>query len=167
MSVPTVGPPRESLPGTDLRLLPNLLTAEQRERGADLLTGPRPQVSVPGEPDRNHDLLPVTGYENLQQALLLRFLTEVGELAHLGHPTYGSRLHELIGELNTPTTRNRAKLFALQALADEPRVASVRSVAVTTDPRDPTRLEIRAAVIAIDQVTELDLVFPVPLAGGV
>ena len=167
MSVPTVGPPRESLPGTDLRLLPNLLTAEQRERGNDLLTGPRPQVSVPGEPDRNHDLLPVTGYENLQQALLLRFLTEVGELAHLGHPTYGSRLHELIGELNTPTTRNRAKLFALQALADEPRVASVRSVAVTTDPRDPTRLEIRAAVIAIDQVTELDLVFPVPLAGGV
>lgn len=167
MSTPTLGPPREALPGIDLRLLGDLLTAEQRERGSDLLTGPRPQLSIPGEPDRNHDLLPVSGFENLQQALLLRFLTEVGELAHLGHPTYGSRLHLLIGELNTPTTRNRAKLYALQALADEPRVASVRSITVTTDPRDRTRLEIRAAVVAIDQVTELNLVFPVPLAGGV
>jgi phage gp46-like protein len=167
MSTPTAGPPREALPGTDLRLLGDLLRAEQRERGSDLLTGPRPQLTVPGEPARNHDLLPVSGFENLQQALLLRFLTEVGELAHLGHPTYGSRLHELVGELNTVATRNRAKLYALQALAEEPRVARVRSITVTTDPGDPTRIEIRAAVVAIDQVTELNLVFPVPLAGGV
>ena len=166
MSTPTVGPPREALPGTDLRLLGDLLTAEQRERGSDLLTGPRPQLAVPGEPERNHDLLPVTGFENLQQALLLRFLTQIGELAHLGHATYGSRLHELIGELNTVTTRNRAKLFALQALAAEPRVASVTSITVTTAPSDPTRLEIRASLLAIDHVTELNLVFPVPLAGG-
>ena len=167
MSIPAIGPLREALAGTDLRLLGDLLTAEQRERGSDLLTGPRPQLSVPGEPDRNHDLLPVTGFENLQQALLLRFLTQVGELAHLGHPTYGSRLHELVGELNTVATRNRAKLYALQALAEEPRVGAVRSITVTTDLRDPTRIEIRVAVVAIDQVTELNLVFPVPLAGGV
>ncbi|MHB1063834.1 MAG: GPW/gp25 family protein [Georgenia sp.] len=162
----TPAPERSALPGTDLRLLGNLRTAEQRERGADLLTGPRPQLLVPGEPDPGHDLVPVTGFENLQQALLLRFLTEVGELAHLGHPTYGSRLHELVGEPNTPTTRNRAKHYALQALAEEPRVATVRAVTVTTDPADPTRIDVRAAVVAIDRVTELNLVFPIPLAGG-
>lgn len=164
MSVPA--PERAVLPGTDLRLLGDLLTAEQRERGADLITGPRPQLLEPGAPDPGHDLVPVTGFENLQQALLLRFLTEVGELAHLGHPTYGSRLHELIGEPNTPTTRNRAKLYALQALAEEPRVAAVRTITVTTNPADRTRIDVRAAVVAIDQVTELNLVFPIPLAGG-
>ena len=162
----TPAPEREALFGTDLRLLGNLLTAEQRERGADLLTGPRPQLLTPGAPDPGHDLATVTGNENLQQALLVRMLTEVGELAHLGHPEYGSRLHELIGEPNTPATRDRAKLYALQALTAEPRVATVRSVTVTTHPSDRTRIEVRAAVVAIDQVTELNLVVPVPLAGG-
>jgi phage baseplate assembly protein W len=46
--------------------------------------------------------------DNLKQALLLRFLTPTGELALLGHPDYGSRLSELIGELNNETNRNRA-----------------------------------------------------------
>ena len=159
-------PEREALFGTDLRLLGNLLTAEQRERGADLRTGPRPQLVTPGAPDPGHDLATVHGNENLQQALLIRLLTEVGELAHLGHPEYGSRLHELIGEPNTPTTRDRAKLYALQALTAEPRVATVRSVTVTTHPADRTRIDVRAAVVAIDQVTEVNLVVPVPLAGG-
>lgn len=163
MTVPA--PERSALPGTDLRLLGDLLAAEQRERGADLRTGPRPQLVEPGAPDPGHDLAPVTGVENLQQALLLRFLTEVGELAHLGHPTYGSRLHELVGEPNTPTTRNRARLYALQALAEEPRVATVRSLTVTTAPEDRTRIDVRAAVVAIDQATELNLVFPIPLGG--
>lgn len=163
MSVPT-GVERADLMGTDLRLLGDLLLAEQRERGADLRTAPRPQVSVPGRPDLNNDLAALAGFENLQQALLLRFLTEVGELAHLGHPGYGSRLHELIGEPNTETTRNRAKLYALQALSDEARVASVRSVVVTTHPSDRTRLEIRASVVAVDLGT-VDILVPVPLTG--
>ncbi|WP_163541340.1 GPW/gp25 family protein [Occultella kanbiaonis] len=164
MSIPTAE--REALAGTDLRLVGDLLTAAQRERGEDLRTGPRPQLLEPGRPDPGHDLLPVTGWENLEQALLLRFLTEVGELAHLGHPTYGSRLHELIGEPNTPTTRNRAKLHALQALAEEPRVERVATITVTTDPRDATRLEVRAAVVIIGTQTELNLVVGVPLVGG-
>lgn len=172
MSVPTLGPAREDLPGTDLRLLGDLLTAEQRERGADLVVGPRASSTdetpdaAPGGSERNDDLVRVTGYENLQQALLLRFLTEVGELAHLGHPTYGSRLHELIGQPNTPAVRDRARLYALQALTAEPRVAQVRTLTVTTDLTDRTTILVRAAVVAIDRVTELNLVFPVPLAGG-
>lgn len=168
MSTPTVsglGPRRGELFGNDLRLLGDLEHAEQRERGSDLFVAPRPQAVPPGgDPLASpQDLQRVEAVQDLQQALLLRFLTQVGELAHLGHPTYGSRLHELVGELNTETTRNKAKLYALQALADEPRVARVREVTVTTRPGMPTWIDIRAAVVAIDQVTELNLVFPVPL----
>lgn len=150
----------DALFGADLRLLGDLEYAEQRERGSDLYTAVRPVSSAV-------DLQRLTGVRDLQQALLLRFLTQVGELAHLGHPTYGSRLHELIGEPNTETTRNRAKLFALQALHDEPRVAAVQSVDVRTDRRRPTRLEVRAAVLTIDDPTPLNLVLPVDLAGSV
>lgn len=150
----------DALFGADLRLLGNLEYAEQRERGSDLYTAVRPVSS-------EVDLQRLSGVQDLQQALLLRFLTQVGELAHLGHPTYGSRLHELIGEPNTDTTRNRAKLFALQALQEEPRIAAVQSVDVRTDRSRPTRLEVRAAVLTIDDPTPLNLVLPVDLAGSV
>jgi phage baseplate assembly protein W len=149
----------EQLFGADLRLLGNLEHAEQRERGSDLFTALRPETD-------QVDLQRLTGVENLQQALLVRFLTEVGELAHLGHPTYGSRLHELVGEPNTETTRNRAKLFALQALQGEPRIALVRSVDVTTDRSRPTWLEIRAAVVTIDDPMPTNFVFGVDLGGA-
>jgi len=149
----------ETLFGADLRLLGNLLYAEQRERGSDLFVAIRAASS-------RTDLQRVTGVENLQQALLVRFLTQVGELEQLGHPSYGSRLHELVGELNTETTRNRAKLFALQALQAEPRIAQVRSIVVETDRRQPTLIEIKAAVVTIDDPTPVNLVFGVNLAGA-
>ena len=62
------------------------------------------------------------GRSNLGQALTTRLLTPRGEIAALGHPTYGSRLHEVIGQPNTPTTRNLAKLFVIEALNEERRV---------------------------------------------
>ena len=48
-----------------------------------------------------------------------------GELAALGHPDYGSRHHELIGEPNVERTRNLIKLYVLQALRREPRIEKV------------------------------------------
>src|SRR5688500_20244610 len=47
------------------------------------------------------DLGAMRGRQNLAQALLLRLLTPRGALRALGHATYGSRLHELIGERKT------------------------------------------------------------------
>lgn len=152
-------PSFEALFGSDLRLLGDLEHAEQRERGSDLFTAPRPVTS-------RMDLQRLTGVADLQQALLLRFLTQVGELAHLGHPGYGSRLHELVGEPNTQTTRNRAKLFTLQALQGEPRIARVASVTVETDRARPTWIAIDAAVVTIDSPDPVNLVFGVNLAGG-
>jgi phage baseplate assembly protein W len=147
--------------GTDLRLLRDLERVKSsRDPGNDLSTTPRPETG-------QVDLETLTGADNLIQALLLRFLTPVGELALLGHPSYGSRLFELIGERNTETNRNRAKMFVLQALAAEPRVKEVRSVRVTQNRADPARIDIGVSLIPIDSDTPLNLVFPFFLEGGV
>lgn len=146
--------------GTDLRLLRNLERQNDRDRGSDLSTVRRPETG-------QVDLETLSGADNLKQALLLRFLTPVGELALLGHPSYGSRLFELIGERNTETNRNRAKMFVLQALAAEPRVKEVRSVRVTQNRADPTRIDIDVSLVPIDSDTPFNLVFPFFLGGGV
>ncbi|MGR9045802.1 MAG: GPW/gp25 family protein [Gammaproteobacteria bacterium] len=146
--------------GTDLRLLPDLAQVKSsRDPGHDLSTLKRPETG-------RVDLESLTGTDNLVQALLLRFLTPVGELAVLGHPSYGTRLAELIGELNNETNRNRAKLFVLQALADEPRVRQVLSVKVTQSRSDRTRMDIEITLMAVDSDTPLNLVFPFFLEGG-
>lgn len=145
--------------GTDLHLLRNLERQESRRRGEDLATVRRPETG-------RVDLDVVGGVPNLQQALLLRFLTPAGELAPLGHRTYGSRLHELIGEPNTETARNRAKLYALQALGEEPRIAEVLKLEVTTRRQDPTRIDIAAELRAVGSDTPFNLVFPFFLDGG-
>lgn len=145
--------------GTDLRLLGDLTRQKSRDRGADLATRTSSSTGLV-------DLDTVSGVDNLKQALLLRFLTPVGELAALGHPTYGCRLTELIGERNTQRNRNRAKLFVLQALAQEPRVKKVLAVNVTPHRADPTRIDIDIHLTPIDSDEPLNLVFPFFLEGG-
>ena len=142
--------------GADLRLLVNLQSQYDRAGGNDLRTTQRPQTG-------GTDLETLQDVQNLQQALLMRFLTRQGELSRLGHPDYGCRLYTLIGELNTPVIRNRAKLFVLEALGAEPRVEEVISVDVTAGARD--RVDIRAVLRAIGNDTPLNLVFPFFLGG--
>lgn len=98
--------------------------------------------AVPGQPRRLGDLALVAGRENLGQAVVLRLLTPRGELAALGHPEYGSRLHELVGRVNTETTRNLVKLYVLESLAAEPRIAKVLEVAVTPAPGSRDRVDV-------------------------
>ena len=138
--------------GSDLRLLGDLQFQNDRAGGSDLL-------ATLGQPI---DLQTLQDRQNLQQALLLRFLTRQGDLTQLGHPDYGSRLYTLIGELNNQTNRNRAKLFVLEALAAEPRVQSVISVDVT-GVRD--RIDISVSLQTIIGDTPLNLVFPFFLGG--
>jgi phage baseplate assembly protein W len=146
--------------GADLRLLRNLdRIKSNRDPGNDLSVVRRDQTG-------QIDLEPLSGVDNLIQALLLRFLTPAGELTALGHPDYGSRLHELIGELNTETNRNRAKLFVLQSLEAEPRVKKALSVQVTQNRRDPAQMDIDVTLLAIDSDTPINLVFPFFLEGG-
>lgn len=146
--------------GVDLRLLRNLAQQNSRDRGSDLSVLQRAETG-------QVDLETLSNVENLTQALLLRFLTAVGELALLGHADYGSRLFELIGEVNTETNRNRAKLFVLQALAAEPRVKEVRSVQVRQNHADRGRIDIDIWLVPIDSDTPTNLVFPFFLERGV
>lgn len=143
--------------GRDLRLLSNLVRQDDRHRGSDLFTIQRP------ESGRGVDVDVLIGLDNLEQALMLRFLTPMGELAILGHPNYGSRLFELIGERNIEVNRNKAKLFVLQALGDEPRVKEVLTVNVTQDRSVPTRMNIDIWLKPIDSAKALNLVFPFSL----
>jgi phage baseplate assembly protein W len=145
--------------GTDLQLLVNLEAQDDRHRGSDLQLRKRPET-------KQTDLRLLGGVENLQQALLLRFLTPLGELAQLGHSDYGSRLYELIGELNNDTNRNRAKLFVLLALAGEPRVKQVLDVTVAQNAALRDAIDISVTLQAIDSDTPLNLVFPFFLDGG-
>lgn len=144
--------------GDDVRLLRDLQNQNSRSPGNDLVTVVRPQTG-------GIDLDRVTAVDDLRQALLLRFLTRVGELANLGHPDYGSRLFDLIGELNNDRNRNKAKLYVLQALAAEPRIQEVVSVTVKTHPGVPDRIDIDVSAIPIGSDTPLNLVFPFFLQG--
>lgn len=146
--------------GTDLRLLGDLEQQSDRARGSDLFTIRRTTTG-------KDDLEALIGVDNLRQALLLRFLTQMGEMTILGHSDYGSRLYELIGELNTETNRNRAKMYVLQALQAEPRVKKVISVTVTQNRKDRTRMDIEIHLNPVDSDTPLNLVFPFFLEGGV
>ena len=103
------------------------------------------------------DFALVSGRDNLAQAVILRLLTPRGELAELAHPEYGSRLHELIGRQNTETTRNLARLYILESLQQEPRIAKVLEVAVAPSPGTRDRVDVRLRVQPIDTAGALSL----------
>jgi phage baseplate assembly protein W len=121
--------------------------------------GPGPGDSgvagVPGNRGRSLDLATVRGRDNLAQAVIMRLLTPAGELAGLGHPDYGSRLHELIGRPNNETTRNLVRLRILETLQREPRIGEV--VEVRVGPA-PGRRSSVAARLLVKPVGETDLV---------
>lgn len=156
--------------GVDLRLMRDLIHQNSRNAGNDLSTITQAdRQSIPQTDGQSAasliDLETLSMQENLEQALLLRFLTPLGELTELGHPDYGSRLFELIGELNNETNRNRAKLYVLEALAAEHRVAQPPLlVKVTQNKAVPTEMDITIQLKPIDSDSILNLVFPFFLA---
>ncbi len=112
------------------------------------------------------DLSVVSGVEAATQSFANRLKTHMGELAPLGHPEYGSRHHELIGEPNNERNRNLVKLYVLQALRHEPRIAEVLECVVRAahqPARDQVRIEI--TVRLIDHDDPLNLVVPFSFAG--
>ena len=117
---------------------------------------------------RSRDLAVTAGIDNLTQAIANRLKTRQGELAPLGHPTYGSRHHELIGEPNVERTRNLIKLYVLQALRDEPRIERVLRATVRAEhepPRETVRIEIEVRVLGRPE--PLNLVVPFSLGAVV
>jgi phage baseplate assembly protein W len=113
------------------------------------------------------DLALTEDADNLVQAVANRLKTRKGELAGLGHPDYGSRHHELMGEPNVERTRNLIKFFVLQALRDEPRIERVLRADVRAEnapPREIVRIEL--TIQPIGAQVALNLVVPFSLEGG-
>lgn len=142
--------------GRDLRLSYNMRGGFFED--ADLEAGRTPRRSF------DIDLARADGLDAFTQAVTSRLKTRQGELAPLGHPTYGSRHHELMGEPNVQRTRDLIKLYVLQALRDEHRIRRVVSVEVVAD-HDPPRETVRIALAVelIDTPEPLNLVIPFSL----
>jgi phage baseplate assembly protein W len=137
-----------------------------------VFASPMPPVDLqarvrPGVAPRARDLGVIAGRANLVQALIVRLKTERGELAPLGHPDYGSRHHELIGEPNTETNRNLVKLHVLACLRQEPRLQEILRVDVRPPPpgADRSTVTIDVDARARGDASPLSLVIPFSFAG--
>ena len=111
----------------------------------------RRRLSSGGRGVRVRDFARISGRRNLGQALVARLLTPRGELAALGHPGYGSRLHEVIGQPNTDTTRNLARLFVIDAVKQERRVAEIVSIDVAPHPVERVLILIALEVLPVGE----------------
>jgi phage baseplate assembly protein W len=109
------------------------------------------------------DLQLARGNDNIVQALTLHLMVRKGELARLGFPDYGSRLHELIGEPNNQRTRVIAMGLARTAIEQDRRVAEVQSVVASAPPGDRDTIRLEMEVKLITENTPLNLVFDVRL----
>jgi phage baseplate assembly protein W len=106
------------------------------------------------------DLHLSAGRQNLTQALLNRLYTRRGALTGLGHPEYGSRLHQLIGEPDSRRTRALAEYYVRECLASDPRVAEVVDVSFERTERNSdlrSSLVIRVTVLPVGEEPPLSL----------
>lgn len=108
----------------------------------------------------NIDLKVTTDIENIIQSLVNRLKTIKGELEPLGHPEYGSRHHELIGELNTETNRSLVKLYILEAFSHEPRIEEIIRSEVQTSTNDRTRIDVHLQIKIFKISNPINLVVP-------
>ena len=137
----------EGLLGTDLKLL-----VESRPDfmgiGMDL------QISKKG------DLRTVSGRQNLGQAILHRLMTRRGELTDLGHPDYGSRLYELIGEPNNERTRDLVRLYAKECISQDPRIQDLKKLTVSVADDNPHVVLLDITVLPIKSNVPMNITFP-------
>ena len=103
------------------------------------------------------DMSTISNRDNLGQAVVMRLLTPRGELSPLGHPQYGSRLHEIIGRTNTANTRDMARLFILESLQQEARIDSIEDVLITPSPGRRSTIDVQITVIPIGATETLTI----------
>lgn len=112
---------------------------------------------------RGGDLAIAEGAANISQALTLRLLVRKGELAPLGLPHYGSRLHELLGERQNQRVRVLAMAFARTAIEQDPRVVKVQEISADSAPDDRGTLRLSMTIELIADPNPLNLVFDLRL----
>jgi len=130
--------------GRDLKLV-------ELDLGYDLKSSPRGSLEIIGEE------------YNLAQAIILRLRTMEGELSELGLSGYGSRLHELIGEVNNENTRQLARNYAYECVSQDARVRRIVDIAVETVKGEPNRIDIFITVEPIGVVEFVEIMYPFSL----
>ena len=114
------------------------------------------------------DLQTVSDRANLAQAIINRLFTNKGELSRLGHPDFGSRLYQLIGEPNNPRVRGLAELYIRESLAAESRIEAITGIefAPPTRAADRDILIITIFIKPIAQNEPLSVTVPINLGGA-
>ena len=135
------------------------------DRSFDVQTSDRAYVDL--QTNARGDLQMTAGRDNLVQAIINRLLTRQGELAPLGHPSYGSRLYTLIGEPNNLRSRARADAYIREALGQDSRIAKVTFVTFNPPGRGEERSTLRATigVQPIGQTPGFSIILPINLEG--
>lgn len=130
-------------------------------RAFDQMTSDREYVSLYATAGGDVDT--TTGRANLVQAVINRLLTRRGELARLGHPDYGSRLHELIGELNNLRLRALAEVYIRDCLSQERRIEKVRYVTFEPPERGIDRNVLKATIgiSAVGEAQDFAIIVPI------
>lgn len=133
-------------------------------RRYDLQVSDRDYVDL--ETSNRGDLALVNGKDNLVQAILNRLLTRQGELKTLGHPRYGSRLYQLIGEPNNLRVRGLADAYIREALAQEKRIAKVNFITFSAPERGADRSVLRATLsVRSHSGDDFSILLPINLEG--
>nr|WP_294518366.1 DUF2634 domain-containing protein [uncultured Rhodopila sp.] len=91
----------------------------------------------------------VRGLDNLVQALTLRLLIDRGELGALGHPRYGTRIRDLLGQTMDRANLQLLRRYVRQSLLADARVDEVLHVTVTPLATQPDAVLVRATVRAV------------------
>jgi phage gp46-like protein len=142
---------------------PFLNDLQLSRRSFDQLFSDREKVDLVVSP--GGDLQTAAGRANLAQAIVNRLFTRQGELARLGHPNYGSRLHRLIGERNLTRVQGLAESYIRECLAQEARLAEVVEISFAPPSRsaEPSTLTVKIIVRPVGDSQLLSLLLPVNL----
>ena len=121
-------------------------------------------ISWPPRIDGDGRLRLSSDADNVREAIQVILLTEPGE--RIARPNFGVGLRRYLFAPNSLELRTQIRAAVTDALArDEARIR-VESVAVNTDPREPTVLSIAIRYQILDEPGVQNLVFPFYLNGG-
>jgi hypothetical protein len=110
---------------------------------------------LPGD-DKSSTIAVAVGLQNLEMQLTHRLNTMRGELAVLGHPTYGSLIPSMIGKVDSDYWLERIKLEARMTIIEDPRISSIASLTLLVEA-DVIRIEVQAHIVGSDGTRKLNL----------
>mgnify|MGYP001768911691 FL=1 len=106
----------------------------------------------------------ISGAGAVEQSIRTILLTEPGE--RIARPNFGVGLRRYLFAPNSLELRTQIRAAVTDALARAEARIRVESVAVNTDPREPTVLSIAIRYQILDEPGVQNLVFPFYLNGG-